>query len=90
MAGHSRPKDGVASLAYAGHPRLHLRFGCGSSQIVRKLPVRDPVPASAVLPVPRDQLNLEILLFVGQSNAPILLVQGNQLSATLVSRKPSR
>jgi hypothetical protein len=22
MAGHSRPKDGVASLAYAGHPRL--------------------------------------------------------------------
>jgi hypothetical protein len=22
MAGHSRPKDGVASLAYAGHSRL--------------------------------------------------------------------
>jgi hypothetical protein len=22
MAGRSRPKDGVASLAYAGHPRL--------------------------------------------------------------------
>src|SRR5882762_641607 len=34
MAGHSRPKDGVASLAYAGHPRLVLlksdeaRRGC--------------------------------------------------------------
>jgi hypothetical protein len=24
MAGQSRPKDGVASLAYAGHPRLAL------------------------------------------------------------------
>ena len=23
MAGHSRPKDGVASLAYPGHPRFH-------------------------------------------------------------------
>jgi hypothetical protein len=24
MAGHSRPKDGVAWLAYVGHPRLPL------------------------------------------------------------------
>ena len=30
MAGHSRPKDGVASLAYAGHPRL----ACGDKEDV--------------------------------------------------------
>jgi hypothetical protein len=24
MAGHSRSKNGVASLAYAGHPRLEI------------------------------------------------------------------
>jgi hypothetical protein len=58
--------------------------------VARKLPVCDPVPASAVLLVPGDQLNLEVLLFVGQRDAAILLVQGNQLSATLVSRKPGR
>jgi hypothetical protein len=57
---------------------------------VRKLPVCDPVPAPAILFVPGDQLNLEILLFVGQSDVSVLFVQGNQLGATLVSRKPGR
>jgi hypothetical protein len=71
-------------------PFERLAFGCGFLPVARKLPVCDPVPTPAILFVPGDQLNLEILLFVGQSDVPILFVQGNQLRATLVSRKPSR